>query len=629
MSDQNLKLLDPQPALNVGQPLVPLGRHLVNNNVITPAQLVQALHAQKYLKAPLGEILVAEGWAQTHDVQAALAHQHGITQADLTAQVPDPKLAAQMPMEFWLRHHVLPWMRIGGSVLVATARPNQFDAVRRELADVFPDILVVLCTESAITDAIAAEFSAPLARAAATRVAPSLSCRTWKPPTRSMWSLALLALLGFALLLPSWALTLVSIFAIFSVLGLAVLKLFAFIGHLGLQNDAPSPLVSVHLQTPPSPLPRVSIMVPLFCEKEIAGALIKRLSRLTYPKALLDVMLVLEEQDHITCQTLEHTTLPSWMRVIKVPEYGGLKTKPRALNFALDFCRGDIIGIWDAEDAPSPDQIDVVVSHFAQADKDVVCLQGKLDYYNPNANWLARCFSIEYASWWRIILPGLVRMGLVIPLGGTTLFFKRKELGELGGWDAHNVTEDADLGVRLARAGYRAELIDTVTYEEANCRTWPWIKQRSRWLKGFLVTYLVHMRRPSLLFKELGAWRFLGLQVFFLGTVCQFLLAPILWSFWLLTFGLSHPVHILLPISALYTVGGLFLLAEILTICIGLVAVSRPERRFLMPWVPTMIVYYPLGVLAAFKAIYELSLRPFYWDKTQHGQSAEDTTSAS
>ncbi len=624
MSDQNLKLLDPQSALTAGRPLVPLGRHLVNNGVITGTQLVQALHAQKHLGARLDEILIAEGWAQAQDVQDALARQHGITQADLTEQAPDPELAAQMPLEFWLRHRVIPWMRIGRTVLIATARPDQFETIKAELSDVFSGILVVLSTETAITEAIAAEYAHPLARAAATRVTPSMSCRTWKAPHRSLWSLVGLALLAFALLSPSWILTIVSVFAIISVLGLAILKLFAFISHFGLPSHSNTKVANIYPQPTRNPLPKVSIMVPLFHEKEIAETLIHRLFRLTYPKALLDVVLVLEEQDSITRHTLEQTTLPSWMRVIKVPAHGQLTTKPRALNFALDFCRGDIIGIWDAEDAPSPDQIDLVVSRFDQVDQDVVCLQGKLDYYNPNANWLARCFTIEYASWWRIILPGIARMGLVIPLGGTTLFFKRKELEALGGWDAHNVTEDADLGVRLARAGYRAELIDTVTYEEANCRTWPWIKQRSRWLKGFLVTYLVHMRRPRQLLRDLGAWRFLGLQVFFLGTTSQFLLAPVLWSFWLLTLGMPHPIQMLLPTNALYAVGGIFVMVEILTICIGLVAVSRAERRFLMPWVPTMIAYFPLGVLAAFKAIYELSICPFYWDKTQHGQSMEE-----
>lgn len=117
------------------------------------------------------------------------------------------------------------------------------------------------------------------------------------------------------------------------------------------------------------------------------------------------------------------------------------------------------------------------------------------------------------------MLPGLEKLGLVVPLGGTTLFFRTELLEKLGGWDAHNVTEDADLGIRLARHGYRTELLHTVTMEEANCRVWPWIKQRSRWLKGYAMTYAVHMRDPKALWMQLGAWRFLGIQVLFLGTL--------------------------------------------------------------------------------------------------------------
>jgi cellulose synthase/poly-beta-1,6-N-acetylglucosamine synthase-like glycosyltransferase len=207
------------------------------------------------------------------------------------------------------------------------------------------------------------------------------------------------------------------------------------------------------------------------------------------------------------------------------------------------------------------------------------------------------------------------------------LFFRRKQLEELGGWDAHNVTEDADLGVRLCRAGWRTELIDTATFEEANCRVWPWVRQRSRWLKGFMVTYLVHMRSPRRLLVDLGAWRFFGFQAFFLGTLGQFLLAPVLWSFWLVLLGFSHPVATTFPAWMIY--GGATLLAasEALGLFIGMAAVSRPGRRHLLLFVPTMIFYFPLGVLAAYKALGELLLKPFYWDKTQHGHAAEECTS--
>ena len=256
----------------------------------------------------------------------------------------------------------------------------------------------------------------------------------------------------------------------------------------------------------------------------------------------------------------------------------------------------------------------------------MVCLQGILDYYNPRTNWLARCFTIEYSSWFRIVLPGIARIGLVVPLGGTTLFFRREALEKLGGWDAHNVTEDADLGVRLCRAGYRTEMLDTVTFEEANCRAWPWIRQRSRWLKGFMVTYLVHMRSPRRLWRDLGAWRFFGFQAFFVGTLGQFLLAPVLWSFWLVVLGVGHPLAASMPPSLLLGGGIVLAASEVLGALIGLAAVSRAGRRHLMWFVPTMMFYFPLGVIAAYKALGELLVKPFFWDKTQHGHAEAEET---
>jgi len=244
-----------------------------------------------------------------------------------------------------------------------------------------------------------------------------------------------------------------------------------------------------------------------------------------------------------------------------------------------------------------------------------------LDYYNPRQNWLARCFTIEYAAWFRVMMPGMQRLGFAIPLGGTTLFFRRRALQALGSWDAHNVTEDADLGFRLARHGFRTEMIATTTGEEANCHPLPWVKQRSRWLKGYMVTYLVHMRAPLLLLRQLGPWRFLGYQTHFITALSQFLLAPVLWSFWLVLLGLPHPLDGLIPEGPLIAMARLFLLVEILTIATGLLAVSGPAHRHLLFWVPTLHFYFPLGVLAVYKALYELIFAPFFWDKTTHGHS--------
>jgi cellulose synthase/poly-beta-1,6-N-acetylglucosamine synthase-like glycosyltransferase len=277
-----------------------------------------------------------------------------------------------------------------------------------------------------------------------------------------------------------------------------LLKAIALLFSLQSQQPSKRPFEGL-----PDVLPKVSILIPLYREKNIAAQLINNLEKLNYPRSHLEIILVLERHDTQTKACLAAIELPKWIRVIQAAP-GTIKTKPRALNYALPFCSGEIIGVLDAEDAPEPDQLRSVVTKFSSVSAKTVCLQGRLDYYNPQSNWLARCFTMEYASWFRIMLPALAQIGFAIPLGGTTLYFRRSALVELGGWDAHNVTEDADLGIRLARAGYRCAMIETTTFEEANNKPLSWVQQRSRWIKGYFMTYVVHMRSPKTLLRDLG-----------------------------------------------------------------------------------------------------------------------------
>ncbi|TNF59703.1 MAG: glycosyltransferase [Rhodobacteraceae bacterium] len=595
-----------------------LGRILVETGAIGADALVHALDQQTRVDAPLGEILVAEGAVDAATILSAVAAQRGLQSVDLDAAPPDEDLADLAPRRIWMRHQAVPWARLGPAILVAMARPDRLESLRADLPAGFPPLIAVVAPEVQIDRALARGFRDALLVQAEERVAARFSCRDWRPVTPRGAAGIAAGLVGLATLValsPQMALVTLCWVAILSLSCITTLKLLGLLSRLSdlLHGAPPAPGVAR--------LPRISIMVPLFRETEIAGALVRRLRRLSYPKALLDVILVLEEKDTLTRDAIARTDLPPWMRVIEVPARGGLTTKPRALNYALDFCRGEIIGIWDAEDAPAPDQLEQVAAHFAAASPEVVCLQGMLDYYNPHANWLARCFTIEYASWFRVILPGIARLGLVVPLGGTTLFIRRDAILEMGGWDAHNVTEDADLGLRIARFGKRTEVIPTATWEEANCRPWPWIKQRSRWLKGFMMTWAVHMRDPGQLLRDLGWWRFLGVQAFFAGTLAQFLFAPVLWSFWMIPFGLSHPMSASVPSGVVMGFGALFLLTEAVNLCVALLAVSGPRHRFLMPWAFTMPLYFPLGVIAVWKALWEVFLKPFYWDKTRHGQS--------
>ena len=524
---------------------------------------------------------------------------------------PDGGLVAQYGAAQAMAQTVLPWRRAGDCTLVLAPCFDTFARARPGLEAALGPVRMALSTTDQITAVLARTFGRALVHRAETRLPEEHSSRNWRSGRVMAGAFAMgVSLLAAAIAAPLTLIGVLSIVAVVLLVLTTAIKAAAAIVGRG--------AASVSVPDGDNTLPVITLLIPLYREREIADHLLARLEALDYPRERLDVCLVLEDDDDTTRDALGRTHLLTWMRPIVVPE-GTLRTKPRALNYALDFARGSIVGVYDAEDAPDPDQLRIVAATFATAGPQVACLQGVLDYYNSAANWLTRCFTIEYASWFRVVLPGYARMGLVVPLGGTTLFFRRDILERLGGWDAHNVTEDADLGIRLARAGYQTVFIPSVTQEEANGRFWPWVKQRSRWLKGYAVTWCVHMRNPARLWRDLGAWRFFGLQVLFAGTLSQFLLAPLIWSFWLIPLGFHHPVIDVLPPPAFWALVGVFVASELTTLTIAALALARAGKRWLTPWAMTLSLYFPLGCVAVYKGLLELTWKPFYWDKTQHG----------
>ena len=595
-----------------------LGLRLIKSGLLAPWQLFHARERLPLWDATLMEILAARGWLSPEARRDLLSRQLDMQAVDLSDTPPDPNLAHLLPATFCQRHNVIPWRSLGGLLILATGAPERLSAALALLPEAqsapLKGALIAVATPDQVETAILDTHRPTLTQQAETRTAPAYSCRNWhhsRQRSRIIWAILIL-LSCLILLAPSAVFSALTVFAALSLVAVSGMKIAAF---MACAPPRPAPPLQ-------GPLPRISVMVPLFREKEVAQVLVNRLSRLTYPEALLDVLLVLEAHDDTTQAALKHTTLPRWMRVITVPAGSGLTTKPRALNYALDFCKGDIIGIWDAEDAPAPDQLETVANHFAAAPPEVVCLQGILDYYNPYTNWIARCFTIEYATWFRTVLPGLARLGFAVPLGGTTLFLRRHAIEALGGWDAHNVTEDADLGMRIARFGWRTELIPTVTQEEANCQPLAWVRQRSRWLKGYMVTWLVHMRTPLRLLHDVGLRQFLGIQLVFACTLSQFLLAPLIWLFWLGLIGLTPPFESALPPGT----AALFLAFGMVNALISLRSISGQGRNALIPWVFAMVAYFPMATLAAYKALFELLFIPFYWDKTAHGKTHEGTS---
>ncbi|HEY0571542.1 MAG TPA: glycosyltransferase [Enterovirga sp.] len=367
-------------------------------------------------------------------------------------------------------------------------------------------------------------------------------------------------------------------------------------------------------------LPVYTVLVPLFREARVLPQLIGALRRLDYPRALLDIKLVVEQDDSETREALAATELPAWIEVIVAPP-GQPRTKPRALNVALPLARGEFVTVYDAEDVPDPGQLRLAVETFARSPADVACLQARLVIDNTHDTILTRLFTLEYAALFDVANPALARFDLPLPLGGTSNHVRRSVLQGLGGWDAWNVTEDADLGLRLAIAGHRIADLPSATLEEAPQRLGAWMRQRRRWMKGFLQVSITHSRHPVTTYRRLGAPRFFAAAALSFGTVGSALGYPVFLcvagydvlggGFWSAT----SPVEICRTSvgTTLFVTG---LLAMVLP---PLEALRRRRWWRLMPYAALMPLYYFLVSWAAWRGLVDLVLDPHRWHKTEHG----------
>lgn len=279
---------------------------------------------------------------------------------------------------------------------------------------------------------------------------------------------------------------------------------------------------------PEHELPGYTVLVPLYRESKVLHALLDRLAALDYPDDRRQILLLVEEDDEETRGALP-AVLPSGFEVVLIPA-GHPRTKPKACNVGLRHARGEFCVIFDAEDQPEPAQPAQGGGGLRSSPRWMVCVQAELQYWNPWTNWLTRCFAAEYAHNFGLFLHGLDRFRLPIPLGGTSNHFRTDALRDLGAWDPFNVTEDADLGIRIARRGWSVRMMESVTLEEANCRLGNWLRQRSRWIKGYCQTWLVHMRSPVRLWRELGPRGFVSFQLAVGFATLTTLLNPVFWA---------------------------------------------------------------------------------------------------
>lgn len=370
-----------------------------------------------------------------------------------------------------------------------------------------------------------------------------------------------------------------------------------------------------------SNLPIYSILCPLYREAHLLPQFIKALNNLDWPKDKLEVLLLLENDDKETIQEAQNMSLPAFVKTVIVP-HSLPKTKPKACNYGLLKTKGDYLVIYDAEDIPERDQLKKAFLAFQKTSQDVICLQAKLNYYNPHHNLLTRLFTAEYSLWFDIILTGLQSIKTAIPLGGTSNHFRTEKLLKLGGWDPFNVTEDCDLGARLFKEGYKTAIIDSTTFEEANSNVVNWIRQRSRWIKGYIQTYFVHMREPLKFARNHGVHALI-FQLVVGGKIAFMLINPFLWlatiSYFTLYAIVGPTIESLYPAPIFYMAITSLVFGNFLCLYYYMIGCAKRGHWSVIKYI-FLVPFYWLGVsIAAVVALFQLIVKPHYWEKTHHG----------
>lgn len=375
-------------------------------------------------------------------------------------------------------------------------------------------------------------------------------------------------------------------------------------------------------------LPIYTIFCPLYKEWRVIPQFTQAISKIDWPEDKLDVQLLLEEDDPETIKEATKMDLPKHFRIIVVPK-GNPQTKPKACNYGLGHAKGEYAVIFDAEDIPDPDQLKKAYLTFQKLKNDkIICAQAKLNFYNTRQNILTRLFSAEYALWFNLVLTGLQSIKSPIPLGGTSNHFRTKDLKMLNGWDPFNVTEDCDLGIRIAKLGYHTAIFNSNTMEEATSQIGNWMRQRSRWIKGYMQTYLVHMRRPSEFITDLKNPDILTFQLVVGGKILSIFINPLMWIITILYFSFRSffgpIVEPLFPGPILYLAVFSLVFGNFLYVYYYMIGCAKRKQWDLIYYVFLVPFYWLMMSVASWKALYQLIVNPHYWEKTEHGFHLEN-----
>jgi glycosyltransferase involved in cell wall biosynthesis len=500
-------------------PRLRIGEMLITAGLLSGRQLGEALQKQQEWGSRLGDTVLALGWVRPYDFYRVLARHFDLKFVNLIDYPAADLLFDSREYQDYAQHLYLPWRLHEGILWIATAEPGSRHL--REYWGSRPDVAFVVTSKFDILWELQRVAGPVFSQQAVFRLAQtdpehSASVVVTRPQKLTAVLLLLLLILAFCMV-PLEAAVVAN-----AAVNLLLCLVFVFrtlLCWISCDDDVGMVISARDVSGQrDANLPVYTVLVPMYKEPKVLPILASALKKMNYPLSKLDIKLVLEENDFETIAAAKALALDATFEIIRVP-HSEPKTKPKACNYALRFARGKYLTIYDAEDKPEPDQLKKAVAAFRKLGDKTACIQARLNYFNARENWLTRMFTLEYSLWFDMFLPALDRLQVPIPLGGTSNHFDIDKLREVGAWDPFNVTEDADLGLRFAALGYHVGVVNSVTYEEANSHLGNWIRQRSRWIKGYIQTWLVNMRHPVRLYRKVGFRGFSSLHLFVGGSI--------------------------------------------------------------------------------------------------------------
>ncbi len=614
------------------QSVLKIGEHLVKVGAVTGSDIEAALDEQSSTGCMLGKILQAKGKISAYRFYQEYAKFKSLEFINLDERRVDSNLIKADKRDFYLEYEYIPFevtelktkSETKQVTLIATTHdhPKLEDHLNREFGEGNYKFIITSPYDVLWTlQSKFADLDTDIAKNSLHENNPNISSKDVVFSTASkIFCSVFLALLFFMLFKINFLIGFLLVLNLFYFSTILSKVLFFFIG-VSSKNE-----INNHNNSYPllesSALPNYSILVPLYKERpKTIAKLIKSLRAIDYPSSKLDIKLICESDDFATVETIKEIKAESHFQIIRVP-YSEPRTKPKACNYALRYCKGEFVTIYDAEDIPAPDQLKKVVSIFSGSSEQITCVQARLNYYNRNENLLTGLFSIEYASWFDYMLYGLKKLDLPIPLGGTSNHFRVSVLKKLYAWDPYNVTEDADLGIRLAFADFKTEVIDSLTQEESPVSIKSWMSQRSRWIKGYIQTYFVHMKNPIDTYRNLGAKKFFGFTFFVGAPFVVFLTVPIVLAISMVL----YMFDVMLPSWLIFLLQLNLYTGIIVHLAISFFVIH--QNKWYDNVIPAICFpfYWLLHYIASFRAVYELVKKPHHWNKTDHGVSLYTNT---